>query len=92
MQRSFVIFILVGYHILFAFLHIYKQSRILRITYSKQKNECIRDALITQQFALVHQLNVLQNKASLYTTARTVLGMQPIVVNAVKYSAHANNI
>lgn len=82
----------VGVHVFFIVFQIDKQSRMVRLSYNKQKDEQEFTALKNKKQALINKLYVLKNKKTIKEYANAHLGMKPLKLNRVKrISSHGQN-
>ena len=84
MKKNLFIALFFGVNVFFVFFHIHKQSRIITLSYQKQKNEKSRDELIEQKKELQQQLYALRNHALVNNYAHTTLKMEKVRLSAVK--------
>lgn len=90
MKRSFFLTIFIISHIIFIFAQINNYSKIIKITYEKQKNDEAKNLLIKKKRELTHQLSVLQNHTTIKNHA-IQLGMQPISLQQIEKLPKDNN-
>lgn len=92
MKKKTFIFLFVGVHVFFIVFQIDKQSRMVRLSYNKQKDEQEFTALKNKKQALINKLYVLKNKKTIKEYANAHLGMKPLKLNRVKrISSHGQN-
>ncbi len=84
MKRPYFITIFVATHIFFIFFQIHKHSKIIRLSYQKQKSEQKREQLVQRVQELTQQLHALKEKSSIKKFAQETLGMQKIKLSQVK--------
>lgn len=84
MKRSYFISIFVATHVFFIFFQIHKHSKIIRLSYQKQKSEQKQEQLTQTVQELTHQLYALKEKSSIKQFAQDMLGMKKIKLSQVK--------
>lgn len=75
---------IVSAHIIFIFLHINIYSRIIKLSYQKQKNEQLKTALEYKKQNLAQQLCALKNQALIKEFAKNSLRLEPITLKQVR--------
>lgn len=71
-------------NLFFMFFLIYKNSRIIELTYKKQKNEKKRDSLLKNRDLLKRELCMIQNHASIKEYAINELKMQKVHLKDIR--------
>lgn len=84
MKKKTFIIIFLTVHVLFIALQIDKQSRMVKLSYTKQKAEQTIKTLSNQKQALVNKLYMLKNKHEIKTYAHTHLKMKPLKIKQVQ--------
>ena len=84
MKRTLFIPIFIAAHVVFVFLQIHQYSKIIKISYEKQKNEQHVENLLKKQQSLTHTFNALQNKSAIKQFAQQQLHMQPVSLKQIK--------
>jgi cell division protein FtsL len=84
MKRPYFITIFVCTQVFLVFFQIHKHSKIIRLSYQKQKNEQKREELTHQIQALTQQLYRLKEQSSIKQFAQEQLGMKKIKISQIK--------
>ena len=84
MKRPYFITIFVTTHIFFIFFQIHKHSKIIRLSYQKQKSEQKREQLVQRVQELTQQLYALKEQSSIKQFAQEMLGMKKIKLSQIK--------
>ena len=84
MKKKTFILLFIGVHVLFIALQIDKQSRMVRLSYKKQKDEQKYKELITTKQALVNKLYAIKNKKEIKAYAQEQLDMKPLKLHSIK--------
>lgn len=84
MKKKWFIGLFLGVNVFFIFFHIHKQSRLIKFSYQKQKNEIVREELIHQKKELEHQLQALKNHTNISKYAQATLKMEKVRLSAIK--------
>ena len=84
MKRSLFIAVFIVINISLVVLHLQKQSRIIKLSYLKQKNEHEKSIALKNKQELTHQLYTLHDRDTVKKFAATKLGMKPIQISQVK--------
>ncbi len=84
MKRNTFAALFVATHVTFIFMHIYRQTLVVRETFRKQKNERTLELLTQRQQELTTQLCCLKNHMEIKRYAQQELGMQPITLKQVR--------
>lgn len=82
-KKSFIVLFL-AVHVIFIVLQIDKQSKMVKLSYTKQKEEQVRKALSNKKQALINRLYALRNKQKIKTYAQTHLKMKPLKIKQVQ--------
>lgn len=101
MKRPYFITIFLGTQVFLVFFQIHKHSKMIRLSYQKQKSEQRKEQLVQQVQSLTQQLYVLKEQSSVKQFAQEHLGMKKIKISQVKKldtttpqltSAHEHNV
>ncbi len=85
MKKGTLFFILfLTTHIFFVFFYIHKESRIIKLSYQKQKHEKLIKDLEQQKQDLTQNFLTMQNHLEIKEFAQKKLGMQKINLNKCK--------
>ncbi len=84
MKRSPFILIASGVNLFFIFFLIYKNSRLVELSFQKQQQEKTKALLLKEQERLQRTLCALQNGAAVHQFAKNELHMQKIVAKQIK--------
>jgi len=76
--------IFIGAHILFVAAQIHKQSKLVKLSYEKQRYETEKEKLIKKKQELTNSLYALKNPAKVKEFATETLHMEPLNLNQVK--------
>lgn len=82
-KKTFVVLFL-AVHVLFIALQIDKQSRMVKLSYTRQKKEQTIKTLSNKKQALINKLCTLRNKQKIKTYAHTHLKMKPLKIKQVQ--------
>lgn len=74
----------IGVHILFIVLQIDKQSKMVRLSYKKQKDEQKYKELLTHKQNLINKLYAIKNKKDIKVYAQEHLNMKPLKLHSIK--------
>lgn len=89
MKKESFIFLFIAVNLFFIFFQIYKNSKIIKVSFEKQRNEKLKEELINHKITLSQQLCALQNKAEIKQYAVDTLQMEKIKLhNLKKLPAH----
>ncbi len=66
------------------FWQVHKQSKLIQLSYQKQKNEKIVAELNEQKKKLMHEQQTQKNPAAIKKFAHEVLHMEPMKIAAIK--------
>jgi hypothetical protein len=69
-------------------LHIHKHSKIIELSFTKQKIETQKQALIKQKQELTHQIQALHNLRDVKQFALNELALKPAKISQVKKINH----
>lgn len=69
-------------------LHIHKHSKIIELSFTKQKIETQRQALFKQKQELTHQIQALHNLRDVKQFALNELALKPAKISQVKKINH----
>ena len=78
------LFVFVTVQISLITLQIYKQNKIIELSYQKQKNEKSRDNLFQKKNELLQKLYELQNRKSIKRFSEDKLKMKKVGIKQVK--------
>lgn len=84
MKKPYLLIIFVLINIFFIFFHIYKESKIVQLSYQNQKYKKQKAKLVEQKTKLQQELQKLQDLKAIKTFATDNLKMQKLNVNQVK--------
>ncbi|MFT6765684.1 MAG: Tfp pilus assembly protein PilO [Alteromonas naphthalenivorans] len=84
MKKKAFIVLFLTVHVLFIALQIDKQSRMIKLSYTKQKKENALKTLFHKKQALVNELYRLKNKQEIKAYAHTHLKMKPLKIKQVQ--------
>ena len=84
MKRSPFILIVVGVNLFFVFFLIYKNSRIVELSFQKQQQEKVKITLLKEKDRLQQQLCVVQNRTAIQQFAKNELKMEKISAKQIK--------
>lgn len=84
MKRSSFILTALGVNLFLVFFLIYKNSRIVALTFQKQQQERTKLALLKEQERLQQKLCVVQNKAAIKQFAQNELKMEKVSAQSIK--------
>jgi Tfp pilus assembly protein PilO len=84
MKKKAFIVLFLTVHVLFIVLQIDKQSRMVKLSYTKQKEEQTLKTLFHKKQALVNELYRLKNKQGIKKYAQTHLKMKPLKIKQVQ--------
>lgn len=91
MKRSPFILIVISINLFFVFFLVYKNSRIVELSFLKQNYEKTKAALLKEKDRLQQQLCVIQNRASIQQFAKNELTMEKINIKQIKSLPTNNN-
>lgn len=75
--------------VVFVILHLQKQSKIIQLSYTKQKNEHEKETLVKKKQALTHELYTLHDPVSIKQFAQDKLDLKPMSIYQVKRLSNA---
>jgi cell division protein FtsL len=84
MKRSPFILIVIGVNLFFVFFLVYKNSRIVQLSFQKQQHEKTKTALLKERDRLQQQLCVVQNRTAIKQFAKDELKMEKITSRQIK--------
>lgn len=84
MKRPYFIIIFIATHIFFIIFQIDKHSKIIKLSYQKQKGEQKKEQLTQKIQDLTQQLYELQKRSSIKKFARDELDMKKIKLSQIK--------
>lgn len=84
MRRSYFVFTFIATHIFFIFFQIHKHSKIIRLSYQKQKHEQKRERFTQRIQELTQQLYEMKKRSSIKAFAHSKLGMKKIRLSQIK--------
>ncbi|GMU19408.1 MAG: hypothetical protein AMXMBFR12_06000 [Candidatus Babeliales bacterium] len=73
-------------------LHIHKQSKMIELSFTKQKLETQRITLLKQKQELTHQLHALHNLRDVKQFALNELALKPVKISQIKKIPHDTTI
>lgn len=82
-KRVFLVTFVVT-QLFFVFFHIHKQSRIISLSYDKQKYEKLKAELLQQKQQLQQTLHIAHARSTIKQYAETTLALKPMRINQVK--------
>ncbi len=85
MKRGMFITIFIFSHLLFFVLQIDKQSRLIKLSYTKQTYEQELKILKAHKQKLSNQLHEFQNHQKIKAFAKNELGMHPLFLKNLKH-------
>lgn len=88
MKRSTFIAIFAVSNLAMVLLHIHKHSRIIELSFTKQKLDTQRLALVKQKQELTHQIQALHNLRDVKQFALNELALKPAKISQVKKISH----
>ena len=83
MKKKTFIVLFLSVHVLFIALQIDKQSKMVKLSYTKQKEEHALKTLVNKKQALINKLYMLKNKNGIKTYAQNKK-MQPLKIKHVQ--------
>lgn len=89
MKRSYFIALFVLVHTLFIAIQIDKQSRLVQLSYEKQRHEKEKNTLSSKKQELTNSLYALKNPSQVKQYATTELTMKPLELKKVKRITHS---
>ncbi len=84
MKKKTFIVLFLAVHVLFIALQIDKQSRMVKLSYTKQKEEQTLKTLLNKKQALINKIYMLKNKNEIKTYAQSHLKMKPLKIKQVQ--------
>ena len=88
MKRSSFIAVFALSNLAMVLLHIHKHSKIIELSFTKQKIETQRLALLKQKQELTHQIQALHNLRDVQQFALKELSLKPAKITQVKKISH----
>lgn len=88
MKRSTFVAIFALSNLCMVLLHIHKHSKIIELSFTKQKIEAQRQALFKQKQELTHQIQALHNLRDVQQFALNQLALKPAKISQVKKINH----
>ncbi len=85
MKKQISIILFICAHLFFIGFQIDKQSRLVKLSYTKQAYEQKLKKLNTKKQKLTNQLHAFQNHQKIKAFASTELGMQPLFLKNLKH-------
>lgn len=92
MKRSTFVAIFALSNLSMVLLHIHKHSRNIELSFTKQKCESQKSALIKQKQELTHQLQALHNLREVKQFALNELSLKPAKISQVKKMNHDTTV
>lgn len=84
MRNQTLIMLFILLHIGFIFLHIHKQSCVVKLTYQNQKYETIKNTLLNKKNQLTQELYMLHDKSVIKQYAQEHLNMKQMSLSQIK--------
>lgn len=84
MKKKTFIVLFLTVHVLFITLQIDKQSKMVKLSYAKQKKEQTFKVLLNEKQQLINQLHTLRNKQSIKAYAQNHLKMKSLKIKQVQ--------
>ena len=84
MKRLSLLIVIIVINILFAFLLIYKQNKIVKLLYEIQRLQEQRELLLESKKNLLLDMHKIQQLSSIQTFAQSKLNMIPITIKEAK--------
>ncbi len=88
MKRSSFIALFALSNVAMILLHIHKHSKIIELSFTKQKIESQRTALLKQKQELTHQRHALHNLRDVQQFATKELSLKPVKISQMKKINH----
>ena len=88
MKRSSFIALFACSNLAMVLLHIHKHSKIIELSFTKQKIETQKQALLKQKQELTHQIQALHNLRDVQQFALNELSLKPAKISQVKKIHH----
>jgi cell division protein FtsB len=85
MKKQLFIAFFISAHLFFVGFQIDKQSRLMKLSYTKQAYEQKNKELKAQKQKLINHLHTLQNHQKIKAFASSELGMQPLFLKNLKH-------
>ena len=89
MKRSTFVTIFAVSNLAMVLLHIHKHSKIIELSFTKQKIETQKQALLKQKQELTHHIQALHNLRDVQQFALNELSLKPAKISQVKKIDHA---
>lgn len=84
MKKKTFIVLFLTVHVLFIALQIDKQSKMVKLSYTKQKAEQTHSTLSKRKQELINRLYTLRNKQEIKNYAQAHLNMKPLKIKQVQ--------
>lgn len=84
MHKRLFLVTFIAAQLFFIFFHIHKQSRVIRLSYDKQKYEKLKSELLEQKQQLEQTLHIAQSRSTIKQYAQTTLALKPMRIDQVK--------
>jgi len=84
MKKFYFVSIFIFTHIFFIFFQIHKHSKVIRLSYCKQKSEQQKEQLTQQVQDLTQQLYRLKERSAIKKYAQQEMGMRKVRLAQVK--------
>lgn len=91
MKKKSFIALFLTVHVIFIALQIDKQSKMVKLSYTKQKEEQSLKNLKNKKQALINKLYALRNKKEIKTYAQNHLQMKPLNIKQVQRIPHGQH-
>lgn len=88
MKRSSFIALFAISNLAMVLLHIHKHSKVIELSFTRQKLETQRLALLKQKQELTHQMQALHNLRDVKQFALNELSLKPAKISQIKKISH----
>jgi cell division protein FtsL len=92
MKRSTFTALFICVNLAFVVAHIHKQSKFIRLSYSKQKGEMEKEKLAKELQTLTLQSQTLHDRAQVRQFASNTLQLKPVKISQIKKIEHDTNL
>lgn len=92
MKRSTFVAIFALSNLCMVLLHIHKHSKIIELSFTKQKLENLKQKLVEKKRGLTHQIQALHNLRDVKQFALNELALKPAKISQVKKMNHDTTI
>ncbi len=90
MRTKLFITLFISLTLICVFLHLHKESIIINLSYTKQKNEKTLTKLYEHKKQLAHELYTLQNRTTIKQFAKAELAMESMRLAAIRKWPHTH--